>query len=113
MQAQASGAVLPPGTLPKVSLPAGDLVVTILKVYPENGHKEDGTAHAADHDMVDVALPDGAQHEFQIKPGDKTGLAEKVKNLLQGKYTVAGFSFAKIPEVVVGGEFHLVSVTHA
>lgn len=113
MQAQASGSILPPGTLPKVPLPAGDLMVKILRVYPENGFDDDGNPIESEHDMVDVLMPDGAKHEFQIKPGDKVGLADKVKNLLTGKYTVESFNFGAISDVVVDGEIHLVSVTHA
>lgn len=113
MQVQASGSILPPGTLPKVSLQPGDLVVKIIRVYPENGFDDDGNPIASEHDMVDVLMPDGAKHEFQIKPDDKVGLADKIKNLLTGKYTVESFDFGSISDVVVDGEIHLVSVTHA
>jgi hypothetical protein len=114
--AQSSGLVLPPGTLPKVPLPAGDLTVKILRVYHENEGRLDEKGEAITtsvHDMVDVEMPDGAKHEFQIKPGDKVALADFIKKLLMGKYTVTSFNLGALPEVAVGAEFKFVSVTHS
>lgn len=115
MQVQASGLILPPGTLPKVILSPGDLTVKVLRVYPENDGHVDGAGNPAtsDHDMVDVEMPDGAKHEFQVKPGDKVALLDGIKKLLMGKYTVTGFSLTVVPEIAVGAEYKFVSVTHS
>lgn len=112
---QASGLVLPPGTLPKVALSGSDLTVKILRVYPENfAHVDaEGKQAPSDHDMVDVEMPDGAKHEFQIKPGDKVALCDSIKKLLMGKYTVTGFNIVAVPDIAVGAEFKFVSVTHS
>lgn len=112
---QASGLILPPGTLPKVALTPGDLTVKVLRVYHENEgrfHESGEPITSSDHDMVDVEMPDGAKHEFQIKSGDRIALLDGIKKLLMGKYTVTGFSVGSVPDVAVGAEFKFVSVTH-
>lgn len=113
---QASGLVLPPGTLPKVALSGSDLKVKILRVYHENEgrfHESGEPVTSSEYDMVDVEMPDGAKHEFQIKSGDKVGLCDGIKKLLMGKYTVTSFNIGALPDIEVGAEFKFVSVTHA
>lgn len=95
----ASGAVLPPGSVPPVAtLPPGKVTVTVESAPGEN----DGIEGATSENVVAKCVyPDGFTKNHQTNsPQD---LAVKVLNTLRSRYGVAEVNVTKLPEQVVAG----------
>lgn len=92
VSASGTGSVLPPGTLPKVSLSnATSISVVVLEVENQQGMT-----------IVKTQYPDGFVKNHNADTVEQ--LLGKITNQLKGRYGVASFSFDAIPSVLAGNE---------
>lgn len=89
------GAVLPPGTLPTVSLQSNEVHVRITGVSDEDGML-----------MARVEYPDEFVKNHQADNGVHD-LLGKITNQLRGRYGVSTFSILSLPPQVSAGEIYV------
>lgn len=94
---QASGLVLPPGTLPTIKLEGNRHTLKLRTIHPEEIPE------------IKVEYPDGFQKWHQAK--DIVELLGKIGGTLKGRYGIEGYAILSTPGALELGDIDI-EVTH-
>lgn len=112
LKGNATGAILPPGTLKTVDIgQQSSVTVTIDEVQTEQTFGDPVKTAPLDTPIVRIIYPDGFIKHHEA--ADIASLMGKVQNLLRGRFGITGFDIASTPASLEPGEIILENVTYA